>query len=95
MLYCLLGEEEPRMSLYALPVSVSDLTALQQGIQFFTNVAEAATEAAAVNATGSIRRPQAAGFILARPWPDGHHAHEDRLAAGPGSMMAVPLGQPR
>jgi hypothetical protein len=34
-----------------LPVSVSDLTTLQQGIQFFTNSAEATTEAAAINAT--------------------------------------------
>ena len=33
------------------PVSVSALTTLQQGIQFFTNSAEATAEAAAINAT--------------------------------------------
>jgi hypothetical protein len=33
------------MSLYTLPVSVSDLTQLQLGIEFFTNPAEATTEA--------------------------------------------------
>ena len=33
------------MSLTALPVSVSDLTTLQQGIQFFTNNNEAAAQA--------------------------------------------------
>ena len=38
------------MSLFALPVSVADLTQLQQGIQFFTNTAEATAEAAAINA---------------------------------------------
>ena len=32
------------MSLTALPVTVSDLTTLQSGIQFFTNTAEATTE---------------------------------------------------
>lgn len=32
------------MSLFALPVSVSDLTQLQRGIEFFSNVAEATTE---------------------------------------------------
>jgi hypothetical protein len=36
------------MSLTALPVSVTDLTTLQQGIQFFTN--NDTTEAAAINA---------------------------------------------
>jgi hypothetical protein len=41
------------MSLAALPVSVSDLTTLQQGIQFFTNTAQATTEAVAINASGS------------------------------------------
>jgi hypothetical protein len=41
------------MSLSALPVSVSDLTTLQQGIQFFTNTAEAMAEAAAINTPGS------------------------------------------
>jgi hypothetical protein len=43
------------MSLTALPVSVSDLTNLQQGIQFFTNTAEATAEAAAINAPGSTQ----------------------------------------
>jgi hypothetical protein len=33
------------MSLYALPVSTSDLTQLQLGIEFFTNTSEATTEA--------------------------------------------------
>jgi hypothetical protein len=33
------------MSLFALPVSVSDLTQLQLGIEFFTNTTEATTEA--------------------------------------------------
>jgi hypothetical protein len=33
------------MSLFALPVSVSDLTKLQLGIEFFTNTTEATTEA--------------------------------------------------
>ena len=41
------------MSLTALPVTVSDLTTLQSGIQFFTNTAEATTEAAAINAPGA------------------------------------------
>jgi hypothetical protein len=38
------------MSLYTLPVSVTDLTQLQQGIEFFTNTTEAATEAGLINA---------------------------------------------
>jgi hypothetical protein len=38
------------MSLYTLPVSVSDLTQLQLGIEFFTNVTEATSEAALINA---------------------------------------------
>ena len=38
------------MSLTALPVTVSDLTQLQQGVEFFTNTSEATTEAAAINA---------------------------------------------
>jgi len=38
------------MSLYALPVSVDDLLQLQEGLQFFTDPAQAATEAAAINA---------------------------------------------
>lgn len=33
------------MSLYALPVSTSDLTQLQLGVEFFTNTNEATTEA--------------------------------------------------
>ena len=41
------------MSLNALPVSVSDLTTLQSGIQFFTNTAEATSEMGAINAPGS------------------------------------------
>jgi hypothetical protein len=36
------------MSLFALPVSVSDLTQLQLGIEFFTNTTEATTEAALI-----------------------------------------------
>src|SRR5271165_3155576 len=38
------------MSLFALPVTVSDLTTLQQGIEFFTNTAEATAQAALINA---------------------------------------------
>src|SRR5262249_49273542 len=38
------------MSLYALPVTSSDLTTLQQGIQFFTNPVQAQQEAALINA---------------------------------------------
>ena len=41
------------MSLNALPVTVSDLTQLQQGVEFFTNTSEATTEAAAINAPGA------------------------------------------
>ena len=41
------------MSLTALPVSQSDLTTLQQGVQFFTNPAQAASQATAINAAGS------------------------------------------
>jgi hypothetical protein len=37
------------MSLTALPVVVSDLTALQQGIQFFTNTVEATAEEGVIN----------------------------------------------
>jgi hypothetical protein len=36
------------MSLYALPVSVSDLETLQQGIECYTNAPEATTEAALI-----------------------------------------------
>jgi hypothetical protein len=38
------------MSLYTLPVSVSDLVQLQLGIEFFPDTTEATTEAAAINA---------------------------------------------
>jgi hypothetical protein len=38
------------VSLFALPVSTSDLTNLQKGIEFSTNPAEAGSEAAAINA---------------------------------------------
>ena len=41
------------MSLFALPVTVSDLTQLQQGLQFFTNTAEATAQAATINAGNS------------------------------------------
>ena len=41
------------MSLFALPVTVADLTQLQAGIEFFTNTAEATAEAAAINAPGA------------------------------------------
>ena len=41
------------MSLSALPVSISDLTTLQQGIQFFTNTAEATSESSAINTPGA------------------------------------------
>ena len=37
------------MSLTARPVSVDDLLQLQDGLQFFTDPAQAATEAAAIN----------------------------------------------
>jgi hypothetical protein len=38
------------MSLFALPVTVGDLTQLQTGIEFFTNTTEATTQAASINA---------------------------------------------
>jgi hypothetical protein len=41
------------MSLFALPVTVSDLTTLQSGIQFFTNTAEATAQAAMINTPGT------------------------------------------
>ena len=41
------------MSLTALPVSVSDLTTLQQGVEFFTNSNEATAQAAAINSPGT------------------------------------------
>ena len=41
------------MSLTALPVSATDLTTLQAGVQFFTNTGQATSEAAAINAPGS------------------------------------------
>jgi hypothetical protein len=37
--------KESLMSLYTLPISVSDLTQLQLGIELFSNTAEATTEA--------------------------------------------------
>ena len=37
------------MSLYALPVTSSDLLQLQNGIQFFTNDAQAATQTTLIN----------------------------------------------
>jgi hypothetical protein len=39
------------MSLFALPVTVADLTQLQQGEEFFTNTAEATAQAALINAS--------------------------------------------
>jgi hypothetical protein len=41
------------MSLFALPVTVADLTTLQLGVEFFSNTAEATAEAAAINAPGA------------------------------------------
>ena len=41
------------MPLTALPVSVTDLTILQQGVQFFTNNNEAAAQVAAINLPGT------------------------------------------
>jgi hypothetical protein len=41
------------MSLVALPVSVSDLTTLQSGLEFFTNPAEVTSELTAINTPGS------------------------------------------
>jgi len=49
------------MSLFALPVTVSDLTTLQSGIQFFTNTAEATTEVGSINAN----QPNDSVFIYA------------------------------
>jgi hypothetical protein len=49
------------MSLTALPVTVSDLTTLQSGIQFFTNTAEATTEVPSINAN----QPTDSVFIYA------------------------------
>ena len=49
------------MSLFALPVTVSDLTTLQSGIQFFTNTAEANSEVASINAN----QPTDSVFIYA------------------------------
>jgi hypothetical protein len=37
------------MSLYALPVSVSDLTQLQLGLEFSINTTEATTEVGLIN----------------------------------------------
>ena len=41
------------MPLTALPVSVTDLTTLQQGVEFFTNSNEATAQAAAINLPGT------------------------------------------
>lgn len=41
------------MSLTSLPVSVDDLLQLQEGLQFFTDPAQAAAEAAKINAPGA------------------------------------------
>lgn len=49
------------MSLTALPVTVSDLTTLQSGIQFFTNTAEANVEVPSINAN----QPNDSVFIYA------------------------------
>ena len=43
------------MSLFALPVTVADLTQLQTGVQFFTNMAEATATATAINAPGATQ----------------------------------------
>ena len=43
------------MSLTALPVSATDLTTLQAGVQFFTNTGQATSQAAAINALGSTQ----------------------------------------
>src|SRR3954462_7311640 len=43
------GQKESPMSLFALPVTVSDLTTLQQGITFATDTAAATAEAAQIN----------------------------------------------
>ena len=47
------NKEFHAMSLTALPVSVSDLTTLQQGVEFFTNSNEATAQAAAINSPGT------------------------------------------
>jgi len=41
------------MSLTAIPVTPSDLTGLQTGVQFFTNTSEATSQASAINTPGS------------------------------------------
>ena len=43
------------MSLTALPVTSTDLTTLQSGVQFFTNTSQATSQAAAINAPGSTQ----------------------------------------
>jgi hypothetical protein len=56
MLYFLAYDEERPMSLYDVPVSVDDLLMLQQGLQFFTNTAEASpAEVAAINTPGDTQ----------------------------------------
>jgi hypothetical protein len=68
------------MSLYALPVSVSDLTQLQQGIEFFTNTAEATAAAAQINA-GSLTVFSYAKQLLADNVP------YSQVAMGVDSLM--------
>src|SRR6478672_10854372 len=41
------------MSLFQTPVTTSDLTTLQQGIQFFTNTNDATAQVAAINTPGT------------------------------------------
>jgi len=41
------------MPLFALPVSVSDLTTLQSGVKLFTDTGEAPAEAVAINTPDS------------------------------------------
>src|SRR5271169_6666043 len=43
------------MSLFATPVSQTDLTTLQAGVQFFTNPTQAASQMTAINAPGSTQ----------------------------------------
>ena len=53
------------MSLFALPVTVSDLTTLQQGIEFSTDTVEATAEAAAINSGAQTVFAYAAELINA------------------------------
>jgi hypothetical protein len=43
------------MSLFQTPVTTSDLTTLQQGIQFFTNINDANAQVAAINTPGTTK----------------------------------------